>query len=44
MYERVKQVVPPKAKEIPKELVAHGHKRVDPFYWLNQTTIKSQSI
>ena len=27
---------PPAAKRIPKELVMHGHSRVDEYYWLNQ--------
>jgi len=26
---------PPDAKKIPKELIIHGHKRVDNYYWLN---------
>ncbi len=26
---------PPKAKRIPKELLAHGHKRIDNYFWLN---------
>ncbi len=36
MYKRVQEIEPPKAREIPKELIAHGHRRVDPYYWLNQ--------
>ncbi len=27
---------PPVAKKIPRELVLHGHTRVDEYYWLNQ--------
>ena len=27
---------PPIAKIIPKELTAHGHTRIDNYYWLNQ--------
>ena len=27
---------PPVAKRIPRELVQHGHARVDEYYWLNQ--------
>lgn len=27
---------PPVAKKIPHEIVTHGHKRVDPYYWMNQ--------
>jgi oligopeptidase B len=27
---------PPVAKVVPKELTAHGHRRIDPYYWLNQ--------
>ena len=29
-------VKPPVAKKIPHEIVTHGHKRVDPYYWMNQ--------
>lgn len=28
--------VPPKAKKIKKELTAHGHTRIDNYYWLNE--------
>ena len=28
--------MPPVAKKQPKTLTAHGHERVDPYYWLNQ--------
>ncbi len=27
---------PPIAKKIPKELINHGHKRIDNYYWLNE--------
>jgi len=27
---------PPKPKKIPKELIKHGHKRLDYYYWLNE--------
>jgi oligopeptidase B len=27
---------PPLAKKVPKELVIHGHARMDEYYWLNQ--------
>ena len=27
---------PPKAKKIPKELIAHNHSRIDNYYWLNE--------
>ena len=27
---------PPVAKKVPRELVMHGHARVDEYYWLNQ--------
>lgn len=30
------QPVPPKATIKPKELITHGHKRVDNYYWLNE--------
>ena len=26
---------PPVSKKIPQELTIHGHKRIDPYYWLN---------
>jgi oligopeptidase B len=29
-------IKPPVAKIVPKELTAHGHTRVDNYYWLNQ--------
>ena len=29
-------LAPPVAKIIPKELTAHGHTRIDNYYWLNQ--------
>jgi oligopeptidase B len=29
-------IEPPVAKIIPKELTAHGHTRIDNYYWLNQ--------
>ncbi len=29
-------IIPPVAKIIPKELTAHGHTRIDNYYWLNQ--------
>jgi len=31
-----KTIKPPVAKIIPKELTAHGHTRIDNYYWLNQ--------
>jgi oligopeptidase B len=30
------QIAPPKAARHPKELVAHGDLRIDPYYWLNE--------
>jgi oligopeptidase B len=30
------QPVPPKAAIKPKELITHGHKRIDNYYWLNE--------
>ncbi|MDW8296268.1 MAG: S9 family peptidase [Raineya sp.] len=30
------QIVPPKAAIKPKELITHGHKRIDNYYWLNE--------
>ena len=30
--------VPPVAKRIPKEIVAHGDKRVDDYFWLREKT------
>jgi oligopeptidase B len=30
------EIKPPVAKIIPKELTAHGHTRIDNYYWLNQ--------
>ena len=30
------EVTPPVAKKISKELVTHGHKRVDDYYWMNE--------
>ncbi len=27
---------PPIARQIPHELTAHGHTRIDPYYWMNQ--------
>lgn len=27
---------PPVAKQIPHEMTAHGHTRVDPYYWMNE--------
>jgi oligopeptidase B len=32
----VAAIVPPVAKRIPHELVAHGHARVDDYYWLRE--------
>ncbi|MFW6160437.1 MAG: oligopeptidase B, partial [Acidobacteriota bacterium] len=29
-------ITPPVAKKIPHELTAHGHTRIDNYYWLNQ--------
>ena len=29
---------PPVSKKIPQELTIHGHKRIDPYYWLNDRT------
>lgn len=31
-----KTITPPKAKKVPKELVTHGHLRIDNYYWLNE--------
>ncbi len=28
--------MPPKAKQIPKELTIHGNRRIDNYYWLNE--------
>jgi oligopeptidase B len=33
---RVAQIAPPVAKRIPHELTAHGHTRVDDYYWLRE--------
>jgi oligopeptidase B len=33
---QVKTPVPPRAEKIKKELILHGHKRIDNYYWLNQ--------
>ncbi len=30
------QPLPPKAAVKPKELITHGHKRIDNYYWLNE--------
>lgn len=30
------QITAPKARKIDKELVKHGHVRIDPYYWLNE--------
>ncbi len=30
------KVMPPVAKKIPRELVTHGHVRIDDYYWLNE--------
>lgn len=30
------KITPPVAKKIPHELTAHGHTRIDNYYWLNQ--------
>jgi len=30
------QTTPPKATIKPKELITHGHKRIDNYYWLNE--------
>ena len=30
------EIKPPVAKVVPKELTAHGHTRIDNYYWLNQ--------
>jgi oligopeptidase B len=35
-YQWPKDVKPPTAEKDPKEFVAHGDKRVDEYYWLNQ--------
>lgn len=29
-------ITPPKAEKVPKELTAHGHTRIDNYYWLNE--------
>ncbi|MDZ7333346.1 MAG: S9 family peptidase [candidate division KSB1 bacterium] len=29
-------IVPPKAKQIPKELTIHGHTRIDKYFWLRE--------
>ncbi|GAA0891903.1 oligopeptidase B [Fulvivirga kasyanovii] len=31
----MKKALPPKAEKIEKQLVAHGHTRIDNYYWLN---------
>jgi oligopeptidase B len=33
---RAAEILPPVAKRIPHELVAHGHTRVDDYYWLRE--------
>lgn len=33
--ETMKKPLPPKAEKIEKQLVAHGHTRIDNYYWLN---------
>ncbi|MTI25947.1 S9 family peptidase [Fulvivirga kasyanovii] len=33
--ETMKKALPPKAEKIEKQLVAHGHTRIDNYYWLN---------
>jgi len=35
---------PPKAKIVPKELVEHGHKRTDNYYWLRDDSRKNQEV
>jgi len=29
-------IMPPVAKKVPKELIEHGHKRIDNYFWMNQ--------
>jgi oligopeptidase B len=36
MYKWPANVTPPTAEKEPKEFVAHGDKRIDEYYWLNQ--------
>ncbi|SHF59236.1 oligopeptidase B [Salegentibacter echinorum] len=31
-----KEILPPKAKKIPKKLEAHGDLRIDDYYWMNE--------
>ena len=31
-----KSIAPPVAKKVPHEMVAHGHLRIDNYYWLNE--------
>lgn len=35
-----KQSTAPVAKEIPKELIKHDHKRIDPYFWMNERDSK----
>jgi len=31
-----KPITPPVAKKIPRELITHGHMRIDNYYWMNE--------
>jgi hypothetical protein len=32
------ELVPPPAKEVPKEVITHGDRRVDDYFWLREKT------
>jgi oligopeptidase B len=36
MKAKSQEAQPPKAAIKPKELITHGHKRIDNYYWLNE--------